>query len=120
MFEKVEKKDIVESPGMKYKHYAPNTKCMLVFSSEEEKQINEINKIIMDLEGENKKVCVIGFLEHKSKVKCLEYFSISKKGDLEMYAKEIYSVLRKVDGFNCDIILIEGVKETRNWNGNNE
>ena len=36
----------VMSPGMKYRHYAPNTKCILVYSEDENKMIEEINKQI--------------------------------------------------------------------------
>ena len=33
VFEKVTDKPVA-SPGMKYKHYAPKTKCVLVYSNE--------------------------------------------------------------------------------------
>lgn len=35
----------VMSPGIKYKHYAPNTKCILVYSKENEKMIQKINEL---------------------------------------------------------------------------
>jgi site-specific recombinase XerD len=35
----------VASPGMKYKHYAPKTKCVLVYSNDKVKMINKINEI---------------------------------------------------------------------------
>ena len=34
---KVEKKEKVASPGMKYRHYAPNTKCIMVYSKNTKK-----------------------------------------------------------------------------------
>ena len=40
LFKKVNKNEKVESPGMKYRHYAPKTKCILV-----EKNINQIENI---------------------------------------------------------------------------
>ena len=45
----------VMSPGMKYRHYAPNTKCLLVYSSDNEKLINKINEEI-ELEKNGLKV----------------------------------------------------------------
>ena len=35
----------VLSPGMKYKHYAPNTKCILVYSDNKEKMYNKIKSL---------------------------------------------------------------------------
>ena len=36
----MEKKKVL-SPGMKYRHYAPNTKCMMVYSKNEEAMVNK-------------------------------------------------------------------------------
>ena len=35
----------VMSPGIKYKHYAPNSKCLLLYSSDEQKLIEKIQEI---------------------------------------------------------------------------
>ena len=55
----------VMSPGMKYRHYAPNTKCLLVYSSDNEKLINKINEEI-ELE---KNVLVLGRTSNLEKYK---------------------------------------------------
>ena len=44
----------VMSPGIKYKHYAPNTKCVLVYSEENSKMLEKINEL-----AQNKKTVVI-------------------------------------------------------------
>lgn len=44
----------VMSPGIKYKHYAPNTKCVLVYSEENSKMVKKINEL-----AQNKKTVVI-------------------------------------------------------------
>lgn len=44
----------VMSPGIKYKHYAPNTKCVLVYSEENSKMVDKINEL-----AQNKKTVVI-------------------------------------------------------------
>ena len=44
----------VMSPGIKYKHYAPNTKCVLVYSEENSKMVEKINEL-----AQNKKTVVI-------------------------------------------------------------
>ena len=34
VLEKVEQNEVVSSPGMKYRHYAPSTKCMMIYSED--------------------------------------------------------------------------------------
>lgn len=104
--------DKVESPGMKYKHYAPNTDCRLIYSNDEAKLINEINSQIKNIQIINnkiKKIGVIGFCEHKDKIKADNFLEICNVNDLDKYAREIYSALRKMDKEGLDLILIEGV-----------
>lgn len=108
VLEKVEQAEQVESPGMKYKHYAPNTKCVLVDIIDEQKQIDRINEILR----ENPNACVIGFREHKSNINCDKYIEISNIGNLEEYSKRIYTELRKVDKYNVSLVIIEGVCKT--------
>lgn len=108
IFKKVEKNEIVESPGMKYRHYAPETKCKLVNCLNELDQIFYLKKFIQEYRGN---VVVIGFEEHKDKVFVSEgrFISVGSKNNLEDIAKNIYSALRKADEIKPEIILIEGV-----------
>lgn len=109
VFEIVGKDDKVESPGMKYRHYAPKTKCKLIYSFDESKQINEINNLIMEY---NNDVIVLGFEEHKAQINVQEdkFISLGKKKDLLEISSNIYSSLRKADKYNSQIILIEGLE----------
>lgn len=106
VFNKVEKSQKVESPGMKHKHYAPITKCVLVCCENEEKQIAEINKLL-----ENNNACVIGFEEHKIKVNTEKFINIGKENNLNEISKNIFSSLRKADTMGCDLVIIEGTKK---------
>ena len=95
----------VMSPGMKYRHYAPNTKCLLIYSENQDKLINRINKEI-ELE---KNVLVLGRTSN------LEKYNTENKLDmgesLEEISKNIFTLLRKVDSYNADLVIIEGVKK---------
>lgn len=95
----------VMSPGMKYRHYAPNTKCLLVYSSDENKLIHRINEEIKL----NKNVLVL------CKTRNLEKYNINNKLDmgdtLEEISKNIFTLLRKVDSYKVDLVIIEGVKK---------
>lgn len=110
IFKKIDKNEIVESPGMKYKHYSPETKCKLVNCLNELDQIFYLKKFIKEYRGN---VVVIGFEEHKDKVYVSEgrFISVGTKNNFEDFAKNIYSALRKADEIKPEIILIEGVQK---------
>lgn len=98
------KNEKVMSPGIKYKHYAPTTKCLLVYSKDEEKLVKTINENI-----NGKKAVVI------CKTKNLEKYNAEYKLDmgetLEEITNNIFTLLRKADKYNAEIIAIEGVSK---------
>ena len=105
IMEECKPQEKVMSPGMKYRHYAPNTKCLLVYSEDKDKLVDRINKEIK-LE---KNVLVLG------KTSNLEKYSTENKLDmgntLEEISKNIFTLLRKVDSYKADLVIIEGVKK---------
>ncbi len=111
LFSNQNKNNKVESPGMKYKHYAPSTKCVLVYSENEEKMINKIHDVINEYRNDN--VCVIGFNEHKCffKTDLVEYINLGSKLNLLEISKNIFTALRKVDKLKPSICIVEGVKK---------
>ena len=106
----VEKDEKVLSPGMKYRHYAPESRCLLVNCENDLDQVFYLKKFIKEVQGN---VVVIGFEEHKDKLLLDDerFISMGNKSDLDNYAKNIYSALRKADLVKPRIILIEGVKK---------
>ena len=88
-----EAKGKVESPGMMYKHYSPNTKCVLVEKELLEKESFKYNKPI-----------IIGN-SNCSDIPCFKYFNYGD--DLVTIAHNIFKILREADRLNGDIILIE-------------
>ena len=107
LFKKVKENEKVESPGMKYKHYAPKTKCILVKTG-----IDQISKINDNLISNNN-CCVLGFIEDKEYINVPEnrFISLGSKNNLQEISSNIFSSLRKVDRLNCDIAFIEGLEE---------
>lgn len=95
----------VESPGMKYKHYAPNTDCVLIYGHSDQDYIDLIN------EHKKKKTTIIGFSEHKDLFKDCIFHELGSKNNLEEISHNIFSLLRKADKDNSDIIIIEGVEK---------
>ncbi len=108
---KVENHEKVASPGMKYRHYAPSTQCMMIYSKNAQKMIEKINKTTQEMQKQGKKVLVLGKKEH------LEQYIANRKWDmgstLEQIAKNIFTLLRKVDKEKVDIVVIEGVGEEK-------
>lgn len=102
LFKKVE--GIVESPGMKYKHYAPNSKCILIYSENNDTLINLINENII------KDTVIIGSNENKNIFNC-KYLCYGNKNDYLVISHNIFSLLRKADSYNPKLIIIEGVKK---------
>ena len=93
------------SPGMKYRHYAPNAKCILVYSKENDKLIEKIKEIAT----EYKNPLILSKTENSPKLK--EFKTIDIGNSLEDISKNIFTILRKVDGYNPDIVIIQGVEK---------
>lgn len=100
VLEIVDNKEKVLSPGMKYRHYAPNTKCMLIYSDDKEKLIDEIKKY------DNNNNLII------TNKKNLNFFNnaISYGETLDEISHNIFKILRKIDKENKQLVIIEGVK----------
>ena len=94
---------IVESPGMKYKHYAPQNKCILIYNDNQEKLINLIKNNIID------KTLIIGSDKNKEIYDCYKYLSYGTT--LEDISHNIFSLLREADKYEPNLIIIEGVKK---------
>jgi len=104
---KIEKLEEVMAPGMKYKHYAPNAEAILVYSDDNNKMVNKINELINT--NKNRKLIVISSIENSRKYNS-EVLIAGSIGDLKEISKNIFSILRKADQKDPDLIIIEGVK----------
>jgi len=96
----VKSEEKVLSPGMKYRHYAPNTKCILIYSEDKDKLCNEIKKYDID----NNLIITNN--------KNLNLFdnAIGYGESLDEISHNIFKILRKIDKENKELIIIEGVK----------
>lgn len=103
LFKKVDSNTKIESPGMKYRHYAPNTKCVLIVD-------NEIEKINMLLENGDD-ILVLGFDEDEQYINTDKFLSIGSRKNLNLVSKNLFSNLRKIDFYNCDYAVIEGLEK---------
>lgn len=101
VLKKLDNNSKVESPGMIYKHYAPKTKCLLVYSKDKNELINLVNS------NKTNKTLVIG----SSILKDIECYKYLYYGDtLIDIAHNIFKLLRESDNYDQDLIIIEGVE----------
>ena len=96
--------DNVLSPGMKYTHYAPKTKCVLVYSKDKQKLINKINEI----SSTNNDVLVLGRTDNLNSYNAK--YKLDMGNTLEYIAHNIFKRLRQVDEYNAELVIIEGVE----------
>ena len=103
LFKKVDSNTKIESPGMKYRHYAPNTKCVLVVDNE----IEKINRLLDN--GDD--ILVLGFDEDEQYINTDKFLSMGSRKNLNLVSKNLFSNLRKIDSYNCDYAVIEGFEK---------
>ena len=98
--ESVTNNEKVLSPGMKYRHYAPNTKCILIYSDDKDTLINELKKY----DHVNNLI-----ITNDNNIDLFDN-AIGYGKNLDEISHNIFRILRKVDNYNKDLVIIEGVK----------
>ncbi|WP_088042006.1 L-threonylcarbamoyladenylate synthase [Bacillus sp. EAC] len=91
-----------KSPGMKYKHYAPNAEMHLVQGS-----IGFINKLIHKNQLDGRRVGVLTTEENKSQYNAEVVLACGKRNELETVAASLYDCIRQFNEQNVDIIYCE-------------
>ena len=81
-----------KSPGMKYKHYAPQAPMYLVEGSPE-----FLQQLINQYKAEGKKVAVLTTEERKHVYEADKIVSCGKRTDLSTVAQHLYDALRAFD-----------------------
>lgn len=115
IFQQIQKQDEkVESPGMKYRHYAPKTKCRMIYSQDPVWMVQGMKSEIQKANQEGKKILVLALSEDLEKYqteKIEDILDMGKRENLEEVSNRIFTLLRKVDHYGADLVLIEGVRK---------
>lgn len=101
----------VLSPGVKYKHYAPKTKCKLIYSEDENKMKTKIYELA-NKEGKDN-VLILAYSEDLDYYKGYKCIDIGSKNNLDEVSHRIFSSLRKIDEYDVNLAIIEGVSIKR-------
>lgn len=97
-----------KSPGLKYKHYAPDTPLFLVDGS-----LEFIQKLTHDSIQAGKKVGILTTVENVEKFEeDVVAIPCGTINDLHSVAQNLYDVLRKFDQYDLDLIYSEVFPET--------
>lgn len=100
--------DKARSPGMKYKHYAPKAK-LIVVEGETIAVINKIKELALIYADKGLKVGILSTDETSHKYDIGIVKSLGSRNNLVEIAKSVFKLLREFDKEGVDIILAEGV-----------
>ena len=99
------KMTVHRSPGMKYQHYSPKAKVILVEGPENQVK-TKIIQLSKKLEAEGKKVKIMTSSKSlKVNPKIIQYLG----GTLETIARNLFANLRQADKDNIDVIIVQGI-----------
>ncbi|MBU1246041.1 MAG: L-threonylcarbamoyladenylate synthase [Nanoarchaeota archaeon] len=101
------KKIAVKSPGMKYRHYAPNAKVILV-EGKYERVKNKIQELTDKYKKKGKKIAIMTTNKNYNyKTGVIKF--IGK--DCDVIAKNLFKTFREFDKEKVDLIIAEGVSD---------
>lgn len=105
-------REIAASPGMKYKHYAPDAEVRVI-EGEPKAAAKRIRALYYELESEGKRVAILGTEQTMPSYRNLTAYSMGDRSEPETLCAKLFLLMREVGSQN-DVILAEGIdtKET--------
>ncbi len=101
--------EVALSPGMKHKHYAPNSDMIVVEGDDFDMVVQKVQELAYDHRKEGKKVGIMATSESPAYDADIVKVAGSR-ADLRTIAKNLFKILRGFDDQGVDIILVEGVE----------
>lgn len=100
------------APGMKYTHYSPNARVILV-KGEDEKVVEEINRLVEEQKSLGLKAGVMTTDENKDKYNNADaVLSLGSRTDDEQIGANLFKMLRKFDFLGIDVVYSEVFDES--------
>lgn len=100
-------REVAASPGMKYKHYAPDADVHVI-EGEPKAAAKRIRSLYYEYEGEGKRVAILGTDQTMPSYRNLTAYSLGNRAEPETLCANLFTLLRDVGSEN-DVILAEGV-----------
>jgi L-threonylcarbamoyladenylate synthase len=101
-----------KAPGMKYRHYAPKAK-MIIVEGPQEAVVSHINTEARKKKAEGSRVAVIATEETRTDYEADVVLCIGKRSDEESIAQHLYRILRECDELSVDVIYSESFRTPR-------
>ena len=100
-------REVAASPGMKYKHYAPDAEVRVI-EGEPKPAAKRIRALYYEYESEGKRVAILGTDQTMPSYRNLSAYSLGDRSEPETLCANLFTLLRDVGAHN-DVILAEGV-----------
>lgn len=100
----------VKSPGMKYKHYAPNAEILL-YKGERQDVMNTMNQQMKKMKKQGKKVGLLAFEENTGLLQCDNVIIIGSYYNYREIERNLFNALLEFEALNIDVIFAECVEE---------
>ncbi|MCX8193204.1 MAG: L-threonylcarbamoyladenylate synthase [Nitrososphaeria archaeon] len=102
------------SPGMKYRHYAPDTPLIILESkdySDLKSYSEKVLEYVKNLKRSGKKIIVLASRETRDYYGEIDILLLGSRKNLFEVARNLFSVLRIIDELDVDLAVAEGFEE---------
>lgn len=100
-----------KAPGMKYKHYSPKAKIIIV-SGKQEDIVKTINNLAKQSLSEGKKIGIMATTQTKNLYDSFfDVFDVGDRNNLSIIASNLFKMFRKFDFLNIDVVYAESFDE---------
>jgi L-threonylcarbamoyladenylate synthase len=104
------------APGMKHRHYAPNTPLILVEAEdygELQRLLDATRRAVLDYKMRGFKVAVISYAETYKHYEGIadSVLVVGSRGNIYEVARNLFATLRTLDKLNVDVAIMEGVED---------
>ena len=105
----LEEGEVARSPGMKYTHYSPETRMVLVAGSSST-VVDRIREFVSDYHGRGMRVGLLATEETAAAAHIIadEIFILGSRDDIALVASNLFAGIRYLDGRNVDVIIADG------------
>jgi L-threonylcarbamoyladenylate synthase len=98
------------SPGMLNSHYSPQARLILV-EKKGDAQVEEVHRLASKYKAQGFKVGIMAKEENRDKYNRFKVKIIGKGSELNICARNLFSILRSFDKEGFEIIIVEGLEE---------
>ena len=96
---------VARSPGMKYTHYSPETRMVLVAGGS---TVDRIREFVSRYHRRGMRVGLLATEETAEYIIADEIFILGGRGDIALVASNLFAGIRYLDGRNVDVIIADG------------